>query len=119
VKPVALILPLKAVYFDEIRAGRKLEEYRLDNDYWRKRLVCRRFDLVLLTNGYPPARDLQRQMLLPWRGYASRVITHPHFGPAAVSVFAIDVTGERLPDSAIAALRFRSAEARSVHACQR
>ncbi|WP_408279725.1 ASCH domain-containing protein [Paraburkholderia sediminicola] len=114
-----LFLPLKAFYFDKIRAGRKPEEFRLASDYWRKRLVGRHYDFVLLTRGYPRADDFARQQLLPWRGYVLRTITHSHFGPAAVSVFAIDVSGERLPDCAIAALRSPSAGAQSAPACQR
>ncbi len=27
----------------------------------------------------------------PWRGFSNIVITHPHFGPAPVEVFAIHV----------------------------
>jgi len=107
-----LLLPLKAVYFDEIRAGTKPEEFRLDSEYWRQRLLGRHYDFVLLTRAYPRADDFARQLLLPWRGYVLRTITHPHFGPGAVSIFAIDVTGERLPDIAIASLRSRSAGAR-------
>lgn len=33
-----LHLNLKGEYFHAIRAGKKVEEYRLYNDYWRKRL---------------------------------------------------------------------------------
>ncbi|WP_408394857.1 ASCH domain-containing protein [Paraburkholderia dipogonis] len=113
-----LFLPVKAFYFDDIRAGRKPEEFRLASDYWRKRLVDRRYDFVLLTRAYPRADDFEKQQLLPWRGYVLRTITHSHFGPAAVSVFAIDVSGERLPDCAIAALRSRPAGAQSARACQ-
>lgn len=32
-----LHLNLKGEYFHAIRAGKKVEEYRLYNDYWRKR----------------------------------------------------------------------------------
>lgn len=94
-----LFLPLKAEYFDAIRDGTKLEEYRLANDYWRKRLIiggvkgvlARTFDGIVLTKGYPRADDTSRRLRLPWRGWTLKMITHPHFGNEPVKVFAIDV----------------------------
>lgn len=91
-----LILPLKAEYFDAIRDGTKPEEYRLANDYWTKRLIDpagghRVFDRIVLTKGYPKRDDFSRRLVLPWRGFVRRSITHPHFGPEPVSVFAINV----------------------------
>lgn len=98
-----LHLALKAEYFDAIRDGEKTEEYRLINDYWTKRLhhpptpagnVCRReFDGIVLTKGYPKRGDTERTLELPWRGFSPRTITHPHFGPDPVEVFAISVAG--------------------------
>lgn len=41
-----LILPLKRKWFDQIKAGTKTEEYRLCNDYWRKRLVGKSFEVM-------------------------------------------------------------------------
>jgi hypothetical protein len=87
-----LVLPLKAVYFHQIAAGTKPEEFRLCTPYWRRRLEGRNFDRVVLTLGYPPARDTARRLVLPWRGYRETTITHPHFGPEPVAVFAIDVS---------------------------
>ena len=87
-----LILPLKAEYFDAIRDGSKLEEYRLENDYWTKRLVGRTYDGIVLTKGYPKSDDHERRLRKPWRGFVGKTITHPHFGPEPVSVFAIDVS---------------------------
>lgn len=86
-----LTLPLKAVYFNQIKAGEKHEEYRLCTPYWARRLVCREYDQIVLTLGYPKADDTERRLVLPWRGYAIKTITHPHFGPQPVKVFAIDV----------------------------
>ena len=48
-----LHLPLKAVYFDQIRDGAKREEFRLVTPYWRKRLEGRTYDRIVLTLGYP------------------------------------------------------------------
>lgn len=86
-----LTLPLKGIYFDEIRAGTKVEEFRLCTPYWGKRLLERSYETVTLTKGYPAAGDSERRLVLPWRGYAIKVIQHPHFGDEAVSVFAIRV----------------------------
>ncbi|MBN3848688.1 ASCH domain-containing protein [Paraburkholderia sp. Ac-20342] len=86
-----LVLPLKSCYFDDIAADIKPEEFRLDTEYWRKRLIGKEFSGILLTKGYPKADDQSRRMLRPWRGYVMRTIQHPHFGPDPVRVFAIDV----------------------------
>jgi hypothetical protein len=94
-----LQLALKAEYFDAIKAGTKPEEYRLANDYWRNRLIiggpkgvlARTFDGIVLTKGYPRSDNIERRIELPWRGWTLKVITHPHFGPEPVKVFAIDV----------------------------
>lgn len=86
-----LVLPLKGEYFDQIKAGTKTEEYRLVNDYWRARLYLKKFDRIVLMRGYPKRDDVERRMVLPWKGYRVTEITHPHFGPEPVNVFAIDV----------------------------
>ena len=86
-----LVLPLKAEYFHQIKDGTKLEEYRLCTPYWRKRLEGRTFDRIVLTLGYPAASDTARRFVRPWRGYRETTITHPHFGPDPVQVFAINV----------------------------
>jgi len=86
-----LTLPLKGIYFDQIASGTKSEEYRLVTPYWRKRLEGREYDCIVLTRGYPAANDHARRLLKPWRGYIERTITHPHFGPDPVRVFAIHV----------------------------
>ena len=89
-----LFLALKGEYFDQIKAGEKVEEYRLANDYWRKRLWGKTFGKIVLTRGYPPRSDTTRRIERPWRGYTIKHITHPHFGPKPVRVFAIRVDGE-------------------------
>lgn len=90
-----LVLPLKAEYFDAIREGEKLEEFRLRTPYWRQRLEGREFARVVLTKGYPARDDTERRMVREWRGYRLATITHPHFGTAPVEVFAIDVSTPR------------------------
>lgn len=84
-----LHLPLKAEYFNAIRDGSKPEEFRLCTPYWRKRLEGRVYDSIVLTLGYPSASDAERRLVRPWRGYTVKTITHPHFGPKPVKVFAI------------------------------
>lgn len=86
-----LVLPLKGVYFDQIAAGVKPQEFRLCTDYWRKRLEGRAYDSVVITKGYPAAHDLERRRTFPWRGYEVKTITHEFFGPDPVEVFAINV----------------------------
>lgn len=92
-----LTLRLKAIYFHDIAAGTKPLEYRLATPYWRKRIEGRQYDYVLLTLGYPARSNRELQMLKPWRGYAGQNLLHPHFGPKAVDVFAIDVSAPNFP----------------------
>jgi hypothetical protein len=86
-----LTLPLKGIYFDQIKAGTKREEYRLVKPYWTDKIAGQTYDRIVLTRGYPPANDQERRLELPWRGYTVQTITHPHFGPDPVEVFAIKV----------------------------
>ena len=88
----ALNLPLKREYFEAIRNGSKLEEYRLCTPFWRKRLEGREFDQVVLTLGYPARDNQARRLVRTWRVFTIKTITHPHFGPDPVQVFAIDVS---------------------------
>lgn len=89
----ALVLPLKREYFEAIKAGTKTEEYRLCNPYWDKRLDVpwHWFQSVVLTLGYPSRDNAERRIVRPWQGYTVKRITHPHFGPDPVEVYAIKV----------------------------
>lgn len=72
-----LHLSLKQIWYDLIESGEKLEEYRLINDYWVKRLVqkvylpidavpmvfIKPYTHVELSLGYPKADDWSRRML--------------------------------------------------------
>lgn len=89
-----LHLPLKREYFEQIKVGVKLEEYRLVNDYWRARLYAKDYDVIVLTLGYPKRADSARRLELPYKGYMVKQITHSHFGPTPVFVFAINVQHE-------------------------
>lgn len=86
-----LHLPLKAEYFTEILLGRKRHEYRLDTEYWRKRLLGRTYKTIVLTKGYPKKDDLSRRLERPWRGCWQQIHQHKHFGAKPVRVFVIPV----------------------------
>lgn len=86
-----LNLPVKAVYFNEIKAGTKIDEYRLQSEYWQKRLIGREFDEIHIKLGYPKADDHDRILVRPWKGFVKQTILHKHFGAKEVDVFAIQV----------------------------
>ncbi|MDO9236188.1 MAG: ASCH domain-containing protein [Aquabacterium sp.] len=86
-----LHLNLKAEYFDQIKAGVKPHEFRLQTPYWCLRLLGKSFDGIVLKKGYPKAGDPDRTIERPWRGIEQQKITHPHFGANPVAVFAIRV----------------------------
>ena len=88
-----LSLNLKGEYFDQIKAGDKKEEFRLYKPFWYKRLKGRHYDQIVLLRGYPPKGDENKRLCIPYRGYKIKTITHPHFGPHPVTVYAIDVSG--------------------------
>lgn len=89
-----LVLALKAEYFDAIRDGSKLEEFRIVKPYWTRRLVGRTYDSIVLTRGYPETGNALRRIVRPWRGFTRKTITHPHFGLNPVEVYAINVRPE-------------------------
>lgn len=84
-------LPLNGIYFDQIKSGEKTEEYRLVTPYWVRRLEGRRYGRVILMRGYPKKDDAERRLVFPWRGCPIKTITHPHFGPDPVEVYAIQL----------------------------
>ncbi len=85
----ALILPVKRIYFEQMRDGTKKFEYRLMTEYWHKRLINREYSTVVITMGYPKHDDSERRLVYPYRGYEIQEITHEHFGADPVEVFAI------------------------------
>lgn len=46
---------------------------------------------VVLPQRYPKRGDASKRIDVPYAGYEVKVITHPHFGPDPVKVFAIKV----------------------------
>lgn len=87
-----LVLPLKRKWFEAIKAGEKVEEYRLANDYWCRRLEGKGFDRVILTLGYPRRDDHSRRIIRPWRGYQMKTIVSEEWGNVPKMVFAIRLT---------------------------
>jgi ASC-1-like (ASCH) protein len=47
-----LYLTLKKKWFDLIKSGEKKTEYREVKSYWEKRLLGKKFDRIIFTNGY-------------------------------------------------------------------
>lgn len=86
-----LVLPLRAEFFNAIKAGAKQEEFRQRTHYWRTRIEGKTFERVVLTLGYPARDDHERRLVLPWRGFRLTTIQHALFGPAPVEVYAIRV----------------------------
>lgn len=97
-----LHLHVKTCYFEAIKAGTKTEEYRLHNAHWVGQLVdlptgrARAFDAVVIHNAYRGGAE--NRLEFPWRGWRLRGITHPHFGRAEVTVFAIQLFPARGDD---------------------
>lgn len=86
-----LQLAVNGEYFDQMKSGEKTEEYRLVTSFWSKRILARNYDRLIITRGYPKRDDASKRIDVPYAGYEIKVITHPHFGPDPVKVFAIKV----------------------------
>ena len=84
-----LTIPVCRIYFEQIKSGEKREEFRLQNEYWSKRLVGKQYHNVVITCGYPKKTDFEKRIAFAWCGYVRKNITHPHFGDMPVDVFAI------------------------------
>ncbi|NUL35088.1 ASCH domain-containing protein [Kosakonia sacchari] len=86
-----LFLAVNGEYFDQMQCGEKLEEYRLVNAYWSKRLVGRKYERLIITRGYPKKDDDSRRLVMNYKGYEIKTITHKHFGDKPELVYAIKV----------------------------
>lgn len=95
-----LYLHVQSQYFVQIKAGTKTEEYRLHNAAWVKRLVDmpsgakREFSGIVIFDAYRKA-SADTVLRFPWRGWKLKGITHPHFGPDEVTVFAIKLEASK------------------------
>ena len=88
-KTDTLRLPLIGEYFHAIKDGTKPFEWRDMTDYWARRLVGREYTWVEFIHGYPKKHVTEKRLKMPYRGYEIQTITHPHFGPEPVTVYAI------------------------------
>lgn len=87
-----LHLHVKTEYFNQIKSGEKKFEYRLANDYWYDRLFMRFYDAIVIYNAYKPGDN--NRIERAWVGWSLETITHKHFGPDPVEVYAIILTDE-------------------------
>lgn len=90
-QPGPLILHLKWEYWEAIRDGRKLEEYRERTPYWEKRLRGKVFSEIILHWAYPERGDETWTLHRKWNGLRETDIDTPVYG-GLVPVFAIDVS---------------------------
>lgn len=96
-----IIFHVNREYFNEIKSGKKNYEYRLYNDYWKKRLVNRKYDEVHFNLGYPKKDDNSKIIKRKYLGWELRGIRHKHFGNIGatdkqVDVFAILTNGDEI-----------------------
>lgn len=59
------------------------------DNYWKKRLINRTYDRLIITRGYPRKDDNERILTMHYRGYEIKTINHEFFGNNPVKVFAI------------------------------
>lgn len=98
-KPNVLILNLKREYWEHIRDGEKVEEFRLIKPYWEKRLrgavnKVFSFDEVHFKLGYPERDDESRILKRKWAGVYVRPVIHKEFGAGPIPCFCIRVGKE-------------------------
>lgn len=86
-----LILPLKRRWFEDIKAGRKPFEYRLNNAYWQKRLIGKNYERVIFTLGYPKRDDDSRRIVKPYLGYEMQTVVSEEWNNEPKDCFAIVV----------------------------
>ena len=86
-----LILPVKRKWFDLIKSGEKKFEFRLQNDYWERRLLGSRdrYGMIVVTLGYPKKTDASKRLVFKYKGWMEQKIISSEFGPNPVDVFAI------------------------------
>lgn len=91
-----LHLAVKGIYFNQVLSGVKTREFRLYNEYWKKRLLNRAepYENIIYTLGYPSREDQSRRLIFPYKGFEVTEISHSLFGDAPVKVFAIYLEGD-------------------------
>ena len=84
-----LHLHLKYEYFDAIKRGEKIMEFRL-SCLWERRLELGEYTHMRLYRGYQKVSE-NTVIDLPYLGFETQVITHEHFGENPARVCAIPV----------------------------
>lgn len=88
-----LCLHLRRIWFDKVKSGEKMVEFKKASPYWRGRLIGKSYDEVHVMLGYPNSNQADRIIKRKFNGYwRSVLVDHPEFGPGRVPVFAIDVS---------------------------
>ncbi len=85
-----LYLNLKSIYFNQIKKKEKIYEYRI-YDKWKHRLFNKKFDRIVLKNGYPKNSETEKILVRPWLGFEIIEKQLDFFGPKPVKLFAIRV----------------------------
>ena len=83
-----LFVTIKRTYFDQILSGEKKKEFRLQTPYWEKKLIGRKYDIIIFQAGYSKTAP---RMTVEYLGYRKQKIQHEFFGSEKVSVFAINL----------------------------
>ena len=89
-----LILNLKKKWFDQIRSGKKIVEYREIKSHWEKRLEGKTYDKILIVLGYPKTRTPENTIIFKWSGVKRILLKHEEFGNESKPVFAIPLVKE-------------------------
>lgn len=79
-----LYLTLKKQWFDMVKSGHKLEEYRELKDYWHRRFN-KHYDAVQFTNGYSPSSP---RFLIELRGI-DKGVGRPEWGAPNSEVYIL------------------------------
>jgi len=85
-----LRLNVRREYWEQVQRGEKIYEYRLCNEYWRKRLEEKIYSYIAYCLGYPKKDDMSRTLLRKWKGYKKGTTEHKEFGGKA-EVYMIPV----------------------------
>lgn len=75
IKTKILDLPIDRVFFDQILAGTKTEEFRDRTDYWKTRLEGREYDEIRFRAGY---RKDSPKMYVEFKG-AKKPMLRKHY----------------------------------------
>ena len=84
-----LMLPVKRKWFEQIKSGMKKVEYRLVTEYWKNRLIDKKYDRIVITLGYPKKEDSSRRITFPYRGYEKTTIRHHEWDYLPMRCFAL------------------------------